>query len=270
MGLALWAAVGLTAQTGYRPPPKFIDGGKPDQAEGARILVDFQRAGIAGTYWLAFELHVMPRHGADRTIPGELWGTRGNAGPLTRLHLGEQRWLIQSGAHPAAWMAGAGATAAASLSASETLQPLAGTDVTVFDLQMPFLYWTDFAYEGLARVRGRPAHSFVLYPPADAALPTALTGVRVLIDTQFQALMQAELLGAAGRLEKTISVLDLKKVGEQWLVKSLDVRNAQTRDKTRFTLTAAALDLRLPDAAFSPESLMTPAPAVPAEAVQRF
>ena len=69
---------------------------------------------------------------------------------------------------------------------------------------MSFLYWTDFVYEGVARVRGRPAHSFLLYPPADvAAARPELTGVRVLLDTQFQQLVQAEQLGAKGASVKT-------------------------------------------------------------------
>lgn len=261
----------LAGQTGYRPPPRYTEGGKADQTAGAKILADFQRAGIHGTYWLAFDLQVMPRHGAERTIPGEMLGTSNAQGPLTRLSIGDQRWLVQSGCEPATWLASADGKAAALLPLADSLKSVAGTDVTIFDLQMPFLYWTDFAYEGLARVRGRPAHSFVLYPPASAAtLAPVVSGVRVLIDTQFQALMQAELLGPAGRLEKTISVLDLKKVGEQWLVKSIDVRNSQTRDKTRFTLTAAALDLTLPAATFTPAGLTEPAPAVPVAKMQKF
>lgn len=268
--LALAVLPALRAQPKqFRPPPNYVSG-KPDRAEGARILGEFRQAGIAGTYWLAFELQVLPRHGAERTVRGDMLGTRGEQGPLTRLNIENQRWLIQGGSQPATW-SGTNATAAHGLTAAETLQPVAGTDLTIFDLQMPFLQWTDFVYEGLARIRGRPAHSFVLYPPADivAARP-GLTGVRVLLDTQFQALVQAELLGAKGATEKTISILDLKKVGEQWIVKAIDLRNHLTRDKTRFTVTAAALDLALPTGVFLPESLAGEPPAVPPEKIVRF
>ena len=157
------------------------------------------------------------------------------------------------------------------VTAAEPGQSLAGTGVTVFDLQMPFLYWTDFTYEGQARVRGRPTYSFVLRPPAGQPVPEPeLTGVRVLIDTQFQAMVQAELLGAGGAVLKSISLLDLKKVGEQWLVKAIDVRDHRTRDKTRFTVRAAALDLAWPAAVFTPAGLASPAPAVPGDKVVRF
>ena len=255
---------------GFRPSPNFVAGGKADQAEGARILRDFHQAGIAGTYWLSFELRVMPRKGEGRTVKGEMFGTRGEQGPLTRLRIDGQRWLIQGGPQPSTWSAPDG-VAPRAIPAGETLQPVAGTDLTLFDLQMPFLYWTDFVHEGLARIRGRPAHSFVLYPPAElAAARPDLTGVRVSIDTQFQALVQAEVLGAKGMAERTITILDLKKVGEQWMVKSIDLHNNLTRDKTRFTVTAAALDLTLPGEVFAPEQLAQPSPPVPAGKLQRF
>jgi hypothetical protein len=236
----------------FRPAPKYVSGSKADQEEGRKALAEFRALDIAGTYWLEFNLEVMPRKGAERTVRGQLFGTRNEQGPLSRLTIDQQSWLIQSGPQPAAWIAG-DATAARALTAAESLQPVAGTDLTIFDLQMPFLYWNDFIYEGIAKIRGRPAYSFVLYPPADfAAQRHELTGVRVALDTQFHALVQAEQLGPEGEATKAITVLDLKKVGEQWLVKSIDFRNTVTRDKTRFNATAAALDVHLPGNFFAP------------------
>ncbi len=240
--------------------------GKADQAEGARIFREFRQAAIAGDYWLSFELRVMPRKGAERTVRGALLGRQGESGPLSRVLLGEERWLIESGSRPAAWTLQDGRAVAAAPD-----QGLGGTGVTVFDLQMPFLYWTDFLYEGQARLRGRPTYSFVVRPPADSsATAPGLTGVRLMIDTQFQAMVQAELLGAKNEVLKTISLLDLKKVGERWLVKSVDVRDTRTRDKTRLTFTAAALDLSWPGEIFTPKGLATEPPPVPGEKVVRF
>lgn len=267
--LVLAALPGLGAQTArFRPSPSYVPGGKPDQAEGTRVLGQFRQAGIGGTYWLSFELRVMPRKGAERTLEGELFGTHGPQGPLTRLTLGNERWLIQSGPQPAAWTAPGGKEARTATTA-ETLQPVAGTDLTLFDLQMPFLHWTDFVHEGLAKVRGRPAHQFLLYPPADfAAARPELSGVRIYIDTQFQALVQVEQLGPDGKVAKGMTLIDLKKVGEQWLVKSIDLRNHITRDKTRLTFKATALDLTLPENTFEPAQLTQPAPPVPREKLQ--
>ena len=281
MFLALWAIAcgALPAQSGsYRPPANYVSGGQADQAEGARILGQFQQAGIAGSYWLTFELRVMPRKGDEHTVSGQLLGGRNAGGPVTRLTLpgaggvaSEQRWLIQSGLPPAAWHWSGATGRTDELTAAETFQPIAGTDLTPFDLQMPFLYWTDFVYEGVAKVRGRPAHSFVLYPPAGlVGVRPGLTGVRVLLDSEFQAFLQAELLGAKGVTEKTITILDLKKVGEQWLPKSIDLRNNLTRDKTRLTFTSAALDLALPGGALTPAALGAEAPAVPAAAIRQL
>jgi hypothetical protein len=69
---------------------------------------------------------------------------------------------------------------------------------------------------------------------------------------------------------KTITLIDLKKVGEQTLVKTIDVRDNRTRNKTRFSVTGAALGLNLPLSVFSPDELMAEAPAVPPEKVVRF
>ena len=274
--------VSLRAQTPApkRPAPVFVSGDQADQAEGRRALEEFRAAGIPGTYWLEFTLRVLPRKGAERTVRGQIWGTRNGQGPLTRLSLanpeGAQSWLIQSGPQPASWGQGANQTAPRALTAAESLAPISGTDLTLFDLQMPFLYWEDFAYEGIAKIRSRPAYSFLLYPPADlAAARPDLGAVRVALDTQFHALVQAEFLDPKGELIKSISVLDLKKVGEpkegeQWLVKSIDLRNRTTKDKTRIEFTAAALNLALPDLIFTPEALGTPVTLPEGTKVERF
>lgn len=267
-----------------RPSPKFL-GGKPDQTEGAHVLDGFRNVGIHGPYWLKFELRVLPRKGDERSLNGEMFGRQGEDGPLTRLSVDDpeskggnhlQLYLLQGGANPAAWTWNAGEQGVTPhpMDSADWLRSVQDTDLTLFDLQMPFLRWSDFVYEGVANVRGRPAHAFLLYPPQSFAAATekmtAPAAVRVYLDTQFSALTQAEWLGADGKPLKTVTVLDLKKVGEQWLVKSIDLRNHQTRAKTRFTVTAAALDLDLPGEAFAPESLSHPAPVVPADKIERF
>ena len=83
-------------------------------------------------------------------------------------------------------------------------------------------------------------------------------------------MVQAELLGANGVALKSIALLDLKKIGEQWLVKTIDVRDLRTRDKTRLTFTAAALGLQLPRETFSPDNLRPEPPAIPQDKVVRF
>ena len=279
--LVAWALPTVWGQApGYRPAPNYITNGQADQAEGARLLKEFQGAGIAGDYWLGFELRVMPRQGAERTVAGEIFGTRNDRGPLTRIifpgSANTKSWLMQGGPEPSLWVSDSSSrtSAARSVTGDGLMEPIdgnPGTDITPFDLQMPFRYWTDFIYEGLTRVRGRPAHSFVLYPPASfTAASRGLAGVRILVDSQFQALVQAELLGTNKSAEKTITILDLKKLGEHWIPKEIDFRNNLTRGKTRFTVTAAGLDLALAGDVFEPGRLGSPPPPVPADKIQHL
>jgi len=52
-----------------------------------------------------------------------------------------------------------------------------------------------------------------------------------------------------------ITVLDLKKVDDQWIVKTIEVRDEKTRDKTQFNITGAALDLDFSGGLFEPATL---------------
>jgi hypothetical protein len=105
-------------------------------------------------------------------------------------------------------------------------------------------------------------------PAAVTAQKADLVAVRAFLDTQYNALMQIEYLGARGVL-KTVSLVDLKKIGEQWIPKSFDVRNDVSRDKTRFLVTGAALNLTLPPAVFAPAALADTVPP-PADKLVRI
>jgi hypothetical protein len=283
--LLLAAAGDVPAQV-RRPgdTPEVFTQGRPDQAKGREILEEFRRTGwgLGGDYYLEFELRVRPRRGDERVVPGRMWGGRNERGPVTRvaLHPGvkdaERRLLVQTGPDSAAWhwpaeglaLPGAGGTPAPQ--AASLFAPLAGTDLTAFDLQMPFLWWTDFTYEGTAPVRSRPAHVFLLRPPAAiAALRPGLTGVRVWLDTEFNALLQATETGPGGAARKTITVLDLKKIGDRWIVETVDLRDEVTRDKTQFAVTGAALGQNFLPALFDPARLADEGPTPPAERVTR-
>lgn len=262
LGGSLWAQEKI-----YRPSPSYVQIGKPDQAEGKRILEDFRRRTLAGDMYLEFELRVMPRRGETWIVPARLWTGRNDLGPIWRLELlpkdAAQRCtlLVQNGPRNALWRwpAAISAKGGQALGREAMFERLAGTDLTAFDLQMPFVYWDDFVFEGVARVRGRPAHVFLMYPPAEvsSARPD-LTGVRVYLDTQFNALVQSEQYGAQGALLKSVTILDLKKVDDQWIPKTIDVRDEETRNKTRFAVTRAAVGQDFLPVVFSPEVLDEP------------
>lgn len=257
-----WAA---PASKSTRPPPAYVQLRPPDQAEGARLLAEFRGLGPAGDYYLDFELQIRPRRGAEQVFAGQLWGTRNAIGPLSRVVLhdpaaGPRRLLIQNGPAPAVWVWHTEQSAAGPADPAQLFAPLLpGTDLTPFDLQMPYLYWTDFVFEGVTKLRGRPAHVFLLYPPDDvAALQPELHGVRVYLDTQFRALVQSQLIGEDNRPRRTLSVLDLKKIDDQWMVKTIDLRDETTRDKTRFQVVRAAMGLDLAPQVFAPAALAEP------------
>ncbi|MGC4071701.1 MAG: outer membrane lipoprotein-sorting protein [Nibricoccus sp.] len=248
----------------FRPQPQYVQIREPDQAEGRRILEDFRNRGIEGDYYWEFSLRVMPKRGDEQLIPGRLWGSRNEKGPITRIALwpgvtaSERRLLVQNGPKGATWgwqadKASAGVTV---LGPSAWFEALGGTDLTAFDLQMPFIYWNDFIFEGVTNLRGRPAHVFLLYPPADVvAQRPALTGIRVYLDTAYTALVQFDQIGEKNRVLKTLTLLDFKKVDDHWIVKSVDLRDEETRNKTRFLVTGAAMGIDLPAKLFEPATL---------------
>lgn len=259
-----WVALAACVQAAppASAPPPLTQLGKLDQAEARQALEQLRRQGISGDYYLEFQLRVMPRRGSERLLTGKMWGARNEFGPLTRVAITgkptetERRLLIQNGPRATVWRWEEGRSVEV-LGVAALFEPVVpGIDLTAFDLEMPFLYWDQVHYEGLRRHRGRPAHVLVLRPPTEfsSKYPT-LTAVRVHLDTQYNALVQTELLGESGEVTKTVALLDLKKIGEQWVPKSFDARDEATHDKTRLSVTAAALDLEFAPGLFEPALL---------------
>lgn len=254
---------GFAQQKGNRPLPRYAQTTPPDQETGRGILEEFRRLTESAEGFFTFDFRILPRRGAETRVVGQLWRGADDAGGASRIVLNpgsldqEQRWLVRGGIEPAVWtwrVADPGRVDR--LGDEALLAPLTGTEVTAFDLQMPFLYWSEFVFEGVTRVRGRTVRAFLIYPPADfAARHPGLTGVRVYLDLEYRAMVQAEQLGEDGRPLKAMTVIDLKKVGEQWITKSIDLRNEATRDKTRFSVTGAAVGQPMPARLFTPGGL---------------
>lgn len=262
----LFAAHVRAAQPGTATLPPLAQTGKPDAA-GAKVLLErFRATGPAGDYYLEFELHALPRRGESKIYHGQLWGTRNDQGAISRMELKDasgrsHRWLLQNGEAAAVWTRVATGQAGP-LPDSALLAPLIpGVELSAFDLLMPYLYWPDFELTRIDRIRGRPAHTFMFRAPsAFAKAHPEVAFVRAYLDTQFNALMQAERLDANGQVLTTFSLGELKKIGEQWMIKSIDLRNEASRDKTRFLVTAVALGLNLSPGIFEPARLATDAP----------
>jgi hypothetical protein len=255
----------LSAQPRGRVPPNMVNPDQLNPEEGAAVLETFRNSYFSGELSFLFELRHLPRRGDSRTFHGQLWTTWTSAGPLHRVlmrtgleqELGAS-FLLQSGPEPAGWVWNAEEGEVQALSVEEQFQGLVpGLQVTPFDLQMSFVYWKDHVYEGTRRLRGRPAHYFLLYPPeeqtADLAFPVG--AVRVIIDAGFNALLGVEVMNPDGSALKSWSIQSFRKVQEQWIVRIIDMVDEVTRDRTRFEIRAAAMNQRFPREIFSVKDL---------------
>ena len=258
------APVSAGPSVGAGQPATYAQLGKPDQAEGRQVLATFRRAGIPGQYYLQFVLRVLPRRGEEHDFSGSLWGGRNESGAVTRVAItdatgGESRLLIQNGAQPAVWRLGAGERDISPQMVDAFTPLIPGVELTAFELQMTYIYWPDATLEQVSRIRSRPAHVFFFRPPAEwAAQHPGISGVRAYLDTQSNGPVQTELVGQDGKVLRTLSLVDLAKVGDQYIPKTIDLRNEATRDKTRFQVTGAALGLEFSRIVFEPAQLLEP------------
>ena len=264
LGAITLASSPLLAQhKANRLEPRFVSRGEADPAEGREIMTTFRRLGLPGDYFLEFDLEVLPRRGVKSVVKGRMWGSRNERGPISRVDLDDSpetprtHLIAQNGTNPEAWRyleTTDGEVEA--LSKSDMMGDLAGTGLRIFELQMPFIHWPDYVFEGVTRIRGRTVHAFLMYPPDEfAEANPEIAAVRLHLDVKFHALMQAVVLGEDEAPLRKLTVLDLKKLGDQWIVKSIDVRDEITRDKVKFEVTGAALDLDYSPLLFAPESL---------------
>jgi len=119
-------------------------------------------------------------------------------------------------------------------------EPIQETDITWADLSLGFLRWTNATVTGRQEVRGRRCF-VVLVSPASSDCAAAGTGatpyaaVRVWIDEKLHFMLQAQGLDANGREIRTLWVRSVKKMGERWMVKDIEVQSDPSR-RTKLTV----------------------------------
>ena len=242
---------------------------KIDLEEGRQRLEVFRNLWIEGDYSARFELRFIPRRGKPEIVNGTLWSSHLPEGPVTLLKIGDEtarEFYLRNGPQGYISTRSASAPHWARLPELDWLRETAGGGmVTPFDLMMPYIYWEDWEYDGVTRIRGRIAHSFFMVAPEDfRGGPEDLGGVMVYLDEAFNAMLKAEYLDQEGEKLKTFRLLDLKKVDGVWLPKTIDFMDEISRDKTRFRITDAAMGLEFFNHPLSRGELPASPPEIPA------
>jgi hypothetical protein len=271
--LALVSLISLCAlsqaypQAKGRPSPQFAKPEQIDPAEGVRILEMFRNARTKGDYVFSFELVNKPRSGDARTFTGTMlgtWDTDGRA--ITRTDIatgGNTLRLIYRGGLDGSVVRAVGEGKASEITGKDRFRPIIdGLTFTTFELQMPFVYWRDYVYEGTRKLVGRPAHYFILYPPKDFESGD-VAAVRVAIDADFMALLFAEELDKDGMPIKSFRINDFAKVDGQWILREMDLVDTVTKDRTRFKVIDAKVGISIPASVFETDSDDKIAPVEP-------
>ena len=249
------------------------------QEEAATRLANFRQQRPQGGYRFAFELAHKP-HRSSRTIrfEGTMWGAWEEGGPVTRFRIDSQpidtgtagagkktteavEMIVRSGAKPSAWIRETGASQFRRMSAEEIFAPVIERVLhRPFDLQMPFLQWQDFRYEGPDRIGVRAAvQSFLLFPPArSAAARAGVFAVRLAIDDDYNALKRVEVLNSASAVSSEFTILGVKKVDGRYIPSRISLKDLESGDRTDFRVLDAEVGLRHDPKWFDPQASTAP------------
>ncbi len=248
-------------RAGGEKPSRFME--RIDQEEGARRLAAFRRQRLEGDYCFEFELQHKPKQ-SSRTIryQGVMWGSWNESGPVTRFRVSPTRekadeslndpqvveLIIQNGVSPRAWIRRSEDESFVLLQGEALFEPmLPNLLYSPFDLQMPFVYWEDFIYEGPTLIgTSRVAQQFLMQPPAgSASAMRGISGVRVGLDDTYNALWRIEVMDAVGEVTSRFSVESFQKVQEQYIVKRITLTDYPSKNRTTFKVGAASVGILL-------------------------
>ncbi len=225
------------------------------------------------------EMKHMPRRGRETVYDGQMWGTVDKQGTLQRYHLStidkekvgrkNVNLIIKNGINPYVYSHDDN-EAYHKLTDKELFEPLFACLIyTPFDLQLPFIYWNDYVYGGYERIKGRLVYTYIFYPPDSLKKENpALGSIRLSLDVRFNAPVKIEIFDDKESLTKTFKIINFKKIGKEWIPKSIDLLDERSRDKTRFTIVAVAFNIKLPHQIFSPQTLNAVVRAIPIDDFQ--
>ena len=261
-------AVAQAQRAGTFKPSKTPD--RIDAFEGDARLHSFRNQRLSGDYCFQFQLIHKPRRGANVYYEGTLWGSWSATGPVSRVALqpvvreGDVQLpvprvelIVQNGSHPAVWSRQGAEAGFARMEGAALFQPILPEVLfRPFDLQMPYVYWQDYLYEGPDRIgRAGAVQVFRMYPPeGSAANRNWIEAVRIALDDTYNALRRAEVVGRDAEVGSIFEARSFAKVQDQWIVREVSLKDTQTKDSTTFRVKSAAVGIDLNPSIFDPVS----------------
>jgi hypothetical protein len=269
VGLLYFCLVGYTQRAGGERPSRFMN--RIDPEEGAAKLAAFRSQRLAGDFYFEFQLEHKPRRARTVRYDGMMWGTWNADGPVSRLIVypnkseraspGEPvkpvELIVQNGPVPKAWIRRSSEADFRRIRDQALFEPiLPGLFYSPFDLQMPFVYWEQFGYEGPRLAMGsRVAQQFLMYPPEDSPSKLqGIAGVRIGLDDTYNALLTIEVLNAEEDITSRFAVESVQKLQEQYIVKRITLTDYPSKDRTTFKVDSASVGLTLNSDLFAPEA----------------
>ncbi len=235
------------------------------ESDAAQILERFRHMRLENDFSVRFLLKHLPRRGDMLVREGRMWGTYTPEGPVSLFEIFPRTLdersrflLVRNGRDPKVWLSESPEQPFREVPPADWFKPLVdGFLYSAFDAMMPFIYWPDARYRESKRVLGRRVHVYRLpTPDSIRELFPDLDRVEMALDAQFDALIQASLIGRSNnRPLRSFNVLSFKKIGEQYIVGSTEMREETSRDRTLLEITDAILNIRLPHELFETEGL---------------
>jgi hypothetical protein len=118
------------------------------------------------------------------------------------------------------------------LSSEQAAIPFAGSEFYLIDLGLDFFHWPQQRLVKKEMRKGRPCQ-VLSSEPSPGAATNGYARVLSWIDTETGGLLLAEAYRPGDQLLKEFEVRSFKKVAGQWELHEMEIRNVQTKSRTR-------------------------------------
>lgn len=270
--LYVWLPSISTAQRAgdSAPRPSIME--KIDAEEGAKRIASFRAQRLSGDFCFKFQLEHKPKKSSQTVrYDGVMFGSWNERGPVNRFQLYPERvtrgklvevspieLIVQNGVSPEVWIRHGAAESFVRIQEEALFKPIFdGVIYTPFDLQMPFIYWNDYTYEGPANVLSRIGQRFLMKPPEDSlSARHGISGVQIALDDMYYGLLGVEVFGVDGETRSEFTLRSFQKVQGQYIVKEIvlsEVDAGKVQSSTGFKVKGASVGLIFDTAIFDPD-----------------